>query len=890
MSISVIDLGNVSLRWKTVAVTLAVAGVSLLLEGAGLLRYTHTIFEREIAQDLALMGDVVAHNSAAALASGDRRGAARTLAALRRDERVIAGALYDRNGKLVASYSRADADHTVPAAPLPAGAAPAFTPQDITLVRPVDVDGRPVGQLYLVADTRDWQRALRQFLAVLAMLFVGVLVIGFVVSIGLQRLITGRIQELARLVRRVATERDYRLRAAKRGNDEIGELVDGFNDLLEEIGNRGAEAEASQRLLSTRVTELNAEIVERSRIEAELRKSRQQMQAFIENANVGLNWIAADGTILWANRYESGVLGYAIEEYVGRNIAEFYVDAETAQDVLARLRHNETFENYEVRLRAKDGSIRYGLLNSTVYAEDGEVVRMHCFTRDISERKRAEIALRASEARYRTLVAATASVVFATDAGGNVRTALPSWEEYTGQTWEEYREAGWMAKVHSDDHPGLRRAFAAAQGDNAISFDAEIRVWHARSQRYRYCLHRAVPLAGNDGTTEEWIGTLMDIDDRKRAEDYFRLAIESAPSAMVMIDERGNIVFVNRRLLALCGYGREELIGQPAVWLLPERFRKSVLGFNAAAFDKSQEPAAASYDLQVRHKDEREIPVEVGLSPFTIEERRFCLATLNDVSERRRAEEALKRYTEELQRSNRELGQFAYVASHDLQEPMRAISGCVQLLAQRYRDKLDARAHELIEHTVGGAARMQALINDLLSYSRVSSRARPFQVCDIRHPVRQALANLEFAIQESRARITVEGLPLASIDATQFTQLFQNLIGNAIKFRAERIPEIYVGAEARSGNYLFWVKDNGIGVEPQCADRIFGVFQRLHGRTKYPGNGIGLAICRKIVERHDGRIWVESIPGTGSTFYFTLPMKSVHNVEAAPERYSDLRH
>ncbi|MFL6711948.1 MAG: sensor histidine kinase, partial [Sulfurifustis sp.] len=274
-------------------------------------------------------------------------------------------------------------------------------------------------------------------------------------------------------------------------------------------------------------------------------------------------------------------------------------------------------------------------------------------------------------------------------------------------------------------------------------------------------------------------------------------------------------------------------------------------------------------------------------SPMNTEEGTFSLASVNDISERRRAEQDLKRYTEELQRSNRELGQFAYVASHDLQEPMRAISGCVQLLAQRYRDKLDARAHELIEHTVSGAARMQALINDLLSYSRVSSRARPFEVCDIHHPIRQALANLEFAIQESHAKVTVAGMPLASVDPTQFTQLFQNLIGNAIKFRAERVPEIHVGAEPRSGNYLFWVKDNGIGVEPQCADRIFGVFQRLHGRAKYPGNGIGLAICRKIVERHDGRIWVESIPGIGSTFYFTLPLKSVHNVEAASERYSN---
>ncbi|MFL6646453.1 MAG: PAS domain S-box protein [Sulfurifustaceae bacterium] len=886
MSVKIFDLSNVSMRWKTVAVMLTVAGVSVLLEGAGLLRHTRTTFEREIVQDLSVVGDLIGHHGAAAVASNDRRTAADILTALRRDERVIAGAFYDRDGKMVADYYRTDADRSLLPASVPVGRAPVFTADSVTVARPIETDARFVGELHLVADMRDWKQALLRFLAVLALLFAGVLVVGFVVSMGLQRLVTGRVDELARLMRRVVKERDYGLRAVKRGNDEIGQLVDGFNEMLAEIGSRRAQAETSQRLLRARVAELDAEITERKRVEAELRRSRQQVQSFIENANVGLNRIGPDGTILWANRYEPVILGYSLEEYVGRNVADFYADPDVAADVLARLRRSETFENYEVRLRAKDGSIRYGLVNSTIHRENDEVVHMHCFTHDISERKCAESALRASEARYRTLVAATASVVFATDATGNVTGRLPSWEDYTGQSWDEYGGMGWLAKVHPDDHQGLRNAFALGQED-ARSFDAEVRVWHARTQRYRYCVHRAVPLARNDGVIQEWIGTLMDVDDRKRAEEHFRLAVESAPNAMVMIDERGKIVLVNRRLLALFGYTRDELIGKPGAWLLPERLHKSERALGGHGSNPLPERTAASCELRVRHKDGREIPVEIGLSPMNTEEGTFSLASVNDISERRRAEQDLKRYTEELQRSNRELGQFAYVASHDLQEPMRAISGCVQLLAQRYRDKLDARAHELIEHTVSGAARMQALINDLLSYSRVSSRARPFEVCDIHHPIRQALANLEFAIQESHAKVTVAGMPLASVDPTQFTQLFQNLIGNAIKFRAERVPEIHVGAEPRSGNYLFWVKDNGIGVEPQCADRIFGVFQRLHGRAKYPGNGIGLAICRKIVERHDGRIWVESIPGIGSTFYFTLPLKSVHNVEAASERYSN---
>jgi PAS domain S-box-containing protein len=251
------------------------------------------------------------------------------------------------------------------------------------------------------------------------------------------------------------------------------------------------------------------------------------------------------------------------------------------------------------------------------------------------------------------------------------------------------------------------------------------------------------------------------------------------------------------------------------------------------------------------------------------------LSNERDITRLKRTEEELTNTVEELGRSNAELEQFAYVTSHDLQEPLRSISGYLALLQRRYEGRLDAEADTFITRAVAAVDRLQALIQSLLAYSRVGSRGKPFEPTDCEAVLQRTLTNLRAAISESGAAVTHDPLPTVMADGSQLEQVFQNLIGNAIKFRSDAVPSIHLGVEhcqnQERGEGRFSVSDNGIGIDPQYAERIFGIFQRLHTRSEYSGTGIGLSICQRIVERHGGRIWVASEPGAGAVFCFTIP-------------------
>jgi len=357
------------------------------------------------------------------------------------------------------------------------------------------------------------------------------------------------------------------------------------------------------------------------------------------------------------------------------------------------------------------------------------------------------------------------------------------------------------------------------------------------------------------------------------ADAQFRQLLEAAPDAIVIVGPQGDIVLVNRMAENLFGYTRDELIGQPVERLIPVRFREGHQQHrDSYIHDAHTRPMGTGLELFACRRDGSEFPVEISLSPLQTPAGMLVTSVVRDITERKQVQQALQHHAEELERSNAELEQFAYVASHDLQEPLRMITSYSQLLERRYRDRLDGDALEFIDYVVDGAKRMQELINDLLAYSRVGTRGREFESVDVEAVYKRVLGNLQLAIEEQHAEVSHDPLPMVQGDGLQLVQLFQNLIANAIKFHGDAQPKVHVSVESGNDEATFCVHDEGIGIEPQYVERIFQVFQRLHGKGRYPGTGIGLAICKKIVERHGGRIWVESQPGQGSKFYFTLPL------------------
>lgn len=389
-----------------------------------------------------------------------------------------------------------------------------------------------------------------------------------------------------------------------------------------------------------------------------------------------------------------------------------------------------------------------------------------------------------------------------------------------------------------------------------------------------------------------------------KEEEKSRTLLESAPDATIVVNEKGNIMLINEQTKVLFGYQREELIEQPIEILLPERYKANHLTHRKGFFAQPKaRPMGNGLELYGRHQDGHEFPVEVSLNTLNTPDGPFALATIRDVTQQKLAAETLRqfnvkleerakqmtavlrernqeiekanadlqRHTEALEQSNIELQQFAYIASHDLQTPLRSISGFVQLLQQEYKSQLDEQANEWINIAVENTYRMQTIIRDILAYSRVESPTHPFEAIDLNDVYYEVTALLKNNFEEKQAEIKSTKLPTVMGNRVQLILLFQNLIGNGIKYNTNSVPEIQVSATSTEAEWIISVQDNGIGINPDYYSMIFEIFRRLHTQDEFSGNGIGLAICRRVVDRHGGRIWIESAPIQGSIFKFTLP-------------------
>jgi PAS domain S-box-containing protein len=622
-----------------------------------------------------------------------------------------------------------------------------------------------------------------------------------------------------------------------------------------------------------------------------VRKNAEKVLAQMEGKYRGLMEAAPDamvvvsqsGEIVLLNLQAEKQFGYRRDELIGQRVtniipegfAERLVadDLRSAEDALAQ----EIGTGIELTGQRKDGSeFPIELMLSPLQSTEGMLIT--AAIRDISVRKNAEKVLAQMEGKYRGLMeAAPDAMVVVNQSGEIVLLNLQAEKQFgyrrdelLGQKVTNIIPEGFAERLVADDLRSAEDALA-----QEIGTGIELNALRKDGSQFPIELMLS-PLDSTEGTLVT--AAIRDITVRRNAEKHlaqmegrYRGLLEAAPDPMVVVNQGGEIVLLNLQAEKQFGYRRNELLGQKVTNIIPQGFAERLIADGLrSAEDALAQQIGTGIELSGRRKDRTEFPIELMLSPLGGAEGILVTAAIRNIGVRKTAEAHLLQKMEELNRSNEELGQFAYIASHDLQEPLRMVASYTQLLSRRYRGKLDADADEFIAYAVDGATRMQRLIQDLLAYSRVGTKGKELRNTSSETALQMALSNLRGAIEESGALITHDPLPNVLADEMQLIQLFQNLVGNAIKYQKPGTPKIHVAALNGGKQYRFSVADNGLGIDPQYFEKIFGMFQRLHKREEFAGTGIGLAICKKIVERHGGQMSVESQPGQGSTFRFAL--------------------
>jgi PAS domain S-box-containing protein len=500
---------------------------------------------------------------------------------------------------------------------------------------------------------------------------------------------------------------------------------------------------------------------------------------------------------------------------------------------------------------------------------------------DAAGRTQVQDAIGDLEARYKDLFESALDVILVVDASGNILDINRQGETLSGFTRAELLQSNVLRDlIIPEDREALGGVFRELiAGKSQIH---EVR-WRAKDGRVIALEGSSSPCFSREGEFLSMRCILRDITARKEMEQALRLtqfSVDHAGDAIFWLAPDGRFLYANSTACRRLGYSREELLSMtvhdidpnfPAeVW--PDHWREL------------KQRGSFTFESRHRAKDGRIFPVEITVNFLAFAGGEYNCAFAREITERKRAEEALRKAhdeleqrveqrTAELARSNTDLQQFAYSASHDLQEPLRMMSSYLQALDQESREGLSEQARNFIHLSLDAAARMQRLINDLLAYAYVGTREEALESVDSGAVVDQVIADLAVAIRRERAEVTRDELPRVTADPTLLSQLFQNLIGNAIKFRGAQPPRVHVSARQSGREWVFSVRDNGIGIAPKDFSRIFVVFQRLHAAEQYPGTGIGLAICKRVVERHLGRIWCDSEPGKGTTFHFSLPQQ-----------------
>jgi PAS domain S-box-containing protein len=612
--------------------------------------------------------------------------------------------------------------------------------------------------------------------------------------------------------------------------------------------------------------------------EDSLRESEERYQLLLDGIRTyAVFMMDPHGQIVSWNAGAELIKGYKADEIIGHNFSCFFppedIERGRPEDVLRMTAASGRHEEQGIRVR-KDGSRFLADITFTALRDpSGNLKGFSEFSHDLSESKDSGL-------RYRALLEAAPDAMVVVDQGSKIVLLNLRAEKQFGYHRNELIGQP-LANIIPEGFAERLIADGARSGAEALAqqIGAGIELTGLRKDGRKFPIEIMLsPLERAEGF--QVTVAIRDISVRKAAEGHlvqmearYRGLLEAAPDAMVVVNQSGEIVLLNVRAEKQFGYHRDELVGQQVKNIIPEGFAERLIADETrTAAEALAQQIGTGIELSGLRKDGSEFPIEIMLSPLENMDGILVTAAIRNISARKQAELHLMETVRELKRSNDELQQFANVASHDLQEPLRMVTSYTQLLANRYRGLLDSDADEFITYAVDGCNRMQRLIEDLLTFSRVGANANALSEISAETSLDEALANLKGTIGESGTIITHDLLPAITMNGTQLVLVFQNLVGNAIKYRGAETPRVHISAKRdREHAWIFSVRDNGMGIDSQYFERIFVLFQRLHGRNEFKGTGIGLAICKKIVERSGGRIWVESQPSKGSTFYFSLP-------------------
>jgi len=647
------------------------------------------------------------------------------------------------------------------------------------------------------------------------------------------------------------------------------------------------------------------DITERKKVKQELMESKNkykhlsnEMTAIIDHIPGIICYKDTNNKFLRVNKYFADAQKMAKEDMEGVSCFDLYPkdQAQTYwDDDLEVINSGKPRLDYEEPWESREGTKWVSTSKIPLIDEDGVVKGVIAIATDITEKKLVEEELKKhrehleelvedrtkklqqSEEWLFTTLKSISDAVIATDTKGNISFLNPVAESLTGWKQEEAKEQP-IEKIfniiNEETRKPVESPVSSVIREGVVVGLANHTVLITKDGKEIPIADSGAPIRDKEGNILGVVLIFRDISEQRKAEvalkeskEFNLFLFKSLPIGLALCRMDGSIMEINPAFADIMGRSIEETLKLTYWDITPKKYEKQ----EQAQLESMEKTGHyGPYEKEYIHKDGHLIPVSLQGLIIKKDNEPYIWSSVEDITERKKAENELKSIMEDLKRSNEELEQFAYVASHDLQEPLRMVASFTQLLQQRYQDKLDQDANEFINLAVDGATRMQGLINDLLMFSRVGTRGDPFKATDMNVILQDVLNNVTQSIKETDATITNDPLPVVIADDSQMIQLLQNLISNAIKFHGDEPPRIHVSGEVKEDELVFSVKDNGIGIDSKYFEKIFVIFQRLHKKEKYGGTGIGLAVCKKIVQRHGGKIWVESELGKGSTFYFTI--------------------